>query len=163
MQGFDEMDEDGFAVRPMANDRHRAAFAGQPVHITALALVCDDGVGCLVESGINQLRDEQTVGRFATGQFERNRQTVMVCIKMEFCAEPAARTAERLAHLPLFCNRRRDMRMDHGTIEHQHQVCRAIQLSQRGEVIMEHTCLAEPVEPLPDQVPVTEPFWQPAT
>ena len=46
------------------------------------------------------------------------------------------------------------MRADHRAVEHLHQVRRAAEPRQHGEEILEHACLAEPVEPLPHAVPV---------
>ena len=87
----------------MGNDWHRAAFSGHgPVGIAIVALVGDDGAGCLVGSCINQIGQERAIGRLATGQSERNRQPVMVCFQVDFRAESTARSSKRLARLPPF-------------------------------------------------------------
>lgn len=87
----------------MGNDWHCATFAGnRPVGVAVIAFVGDDGAGCLVGSGVDQIGEERAVGRLAAGQFERNRQAVMVCFQVNFRAEPATRPPERLARLPPF-------------------------------------------------------------
>ena len=63
----------------MWNDWHRASFAGHgPVGITVIALVGDDGAGCFVESGIDQIRKQRAAGFLAACQFERDGKPVKV-------------------------------------------------------------------------------------
>ena len=55
-----------------------------------------------------------------------------------------------------FCAGGRDMRADHGAVEHLHDVPGLAGLGQKLEECLEYTRATEPPEPLPDAVPVTE-------
>ena len=74
----------------------------RPVCIGVVAFVRDDGAGCPVWPGVDQIGEQRAVRCLASGQLERNRQPVMVCFQMDLRAEPATRPPKRLARLPPF-------------------------------------------------------------
>jgi len=79
---------------------------------------------------------------------------------MDFGREPAARAPERLAVLPPFCARSRNMGAHDGGIEHLNEMRRCAHRRQRVEEGFEHARLAQPVEAFPYRVPMAEPFRQ---
>ncbi len=55
-----------------------------------------------------------------------------------------------------FCPGSRDMRPDHGRVEHLDQISGLAPLRQQLKERLKHATLAQPPEPLPDAVPVSE-------
>jgi hypothetical protein len=55
-----------------------------------------------------------------------------------------------------FCAGRRDVSPHHGAVEHLYEVCRLARFRKQLEERLEHTRAAQPPEPLPDAVPLTE-------
>ncbi|QFT34027.1 hypothetical protein FIV00_26445 [Labrenzia sp. THAF82] len=70
------------------------------IGVAAIALVGNDGPMFDVEAGFHEFRKLLAVRGFATGQLKAKRQAVPIRFQMDFGAEPAARTPERLTFLP---------------------------------------------------------------
>jgi len=85
----------------MRNGWTNSAFSRRlAIGFRVIALVGDDGARRDVGTDVEQRFEMAAVALFTAGQIEADRRAVEVGLEMDFCREPAARTAERLAFLP---------------------------------------------------------------